>query len=165
MNQHFRDGFEKTAAEYKSRRAEVGAALKSKGNYKIKSGDTLSGIAKSKGTTVDNLMKSNPHIANKNRIYAGGNLSVNDKAQAAAAKASPKPKSKSTPVASGRTIMRRHGPNHDPSITDIGVIKEKDPKTGLPKFRITTTRKGKKPEEDDKLKRGATGLFKNILGG
>ena len=44
--------------------------------YKIKKGDTLSKIAKDKGTTVAALMKANPSIKDKNSIRAGSNLSV-----------------------------------------------------------------------------------------
>lgn len=43
-------------------------------NYKIKSGDTLSGIAKKHGTTVSALMSANPDIKNANVIYAGKTL-------------------------------------------------------------------------------------------
>lgn len=39
--------------------------------YKIKSGETLSGIAKKNKTTVTQLMKLNPSIKNANKIYAG----------------------------------------------------------------------------------------------
>lgn len=43
--------------------------------YKIKQGDTLSGIAKQYGTTVKDLQKAN-NISNPNKIYAGQNLIV-----------------------------------------------------------------------------------------
>ena len=39
--------------------------------YKIKRGETLSGIAKKNKTTVSQLMKLNPSIKNANKIYAG----------------------------------------------------------------------------------------------
>ncbi|MBZ4420750.1 LysM peptidoglycan-binding domain-containing protein [Myxococcus sp. RHSTA-1-4] len=45
-------------------------------SYRIKSGDTLSGIAKRYGTTVGALMKANPQIKNANLIYAGKSLSI-----------------------------------------------------------------------------------------
>lgn len=45
-------------------------------DYKIKRGDTLSGIAKRYGTTVSKLMKANPYIKNKNKIYAGKYLQI-----------------------------------------------------------------------------------------
>ena len=43
--------------------------------YKIKKGDTLSGIAKQFGTTVEELAKSN-NISNPNLIYAGNTLNI-----------------------------------------------------------------------------------------
>lgn len=39
--------------------------------YKVVKGDTLSGIAKAKGTTVNALMALNPDITDRNRIYIG----------------------------------------------------------------------------------------------
>ena len=44
--------------------------------YTIKSGDTLSKIAKAYGTTVEKIMSANPYITNKNRIYAGKTLQI-----------------------------------------------------------------------------------------
>lgn len=44
--------------------------------YTIKSGDTLSGIAKQYGTTVANLQSLNPNITNPNLIYAGASLNL-----------------------------------------------------------------------------------------
>ena len=44
--------------------------------YKIKSGDTLSGIAKKYGTTVSALMGANKNIKNANLIYAGNTLTI-----------------------------------------------------------------------------------------
>lgn len=45
-------------------------------SYAIKSGDTLSAIAKAQGTTVAELMKANPSITNPNMIYAGKSLAL-----------------------------------------------------------------------------------------
>ena len=42
----------------------------------IQKGQTLSGIAKQQGTTVDALMKANPSIKNANLIYAGSSLNL-----------------------------------------------------------------------------------------
>lgn len=39
--------------------------------YKVVKGDTLSGIAKAKGTTVNALLALNPDITDRNRIYVG----------------------------------------------------------------------------------------------
>jgi LysM repeat protein len=44
--------------------------------YKVQQGDTLSEIASRNGTTVDQLMKLNPQISNKNLIYAGDTLTI-----------------------------------------------------------------------------------------
>lgn len=44
--------------------------------YKIKSGDTLSGIASKYNTTVSTLMSLNPYITNANLIYAGKTLNL-----------------------------------------------------------------------------------------
>ena len=42
----------------------------------IQKGQTLSGIAKQHGTTVQDLLKVNPSIKNPNLIYAGSNLNL-----------------------------------------------------------------------------------------
>ncbi|MBP6216038.1 MAG: LysM peptidoglycan-binding domain-containing protein [Luteimonas sp.] len=44
--------------------------------YTIRAGDTLSGIAASRGTTVDALMQANPGIRNRDLIYAGQSLTL-----------------------------------------------------------------------------------------
>ena len=44
--------------------------------YKIKKGDTLSGIAKKYGTSVGALMSANKSIKNANLIYAGRTLNI-----------------------------------------------------------------------------------------
>lgn len=45
-------------------------------SYKIKSGDTLSAIAKKYNTTVSKIMAANPSIKNKNLIYAGKTIKI-----------------------------------------------------------------------------------------
>jgi len=45
-------------------------------SYKIKSGDTLSQIARAKGTTVKAIMAANPKIKDANKISAGATLSI-----------------------------------------------------------------------------------------
>tara|TARA_R100001086_G_scaffold239698_1_gene165311 strand:+ start:65 stop:1009 length:945 start_codon:yes stop_codon:yes gene_type:complete len=47
---------------------------KTKGAYTIKKGDTLSSIAKARGTTVAAILKANPGIKDKNKIRAGAGL-------------------------------------------------------------------------------------------
>lgn len=44
--------------------------------YSIKSGDTLSAIARANGTTVNDLLKLNPSITDPNKIFAGSNLNI-----------------------------------------------------------------------------------------
>ena len=44
--------------------------------YTIKSGDTLSAIAKAQGTSIAELMKLNPTITNPNLIYSGKSLNL-----------------------------------------------------------------------------------------
>jgi len=46
--------------------------------YKIKSGDTLSQIAKKQGTTIKKLMAANPSIKNANQIKAGQSIKIPD---------------------------------------------------------------------------------------
>lgn len=46
--------------------------------YTIKSGDTLWDLARKYGTTVDELMRMNPHIQDRNKIYAGRALQLPD---------------------------------------------------------------------------------------
>ena len=45
-------------------------------SYKIKGGDTLSQIAKAKGTTVKAIMAANPKIKDANKISAGATLNI-----------------------------------------------------------------------------------------
>lgn len=47
--------------------------------YKIKSGETLGGIAKKYGVSVEYMMSINPNIRNKNLIYAGQQIKVPNK--------------------------------------------------------------------------------------
>tara|TARA_A100001391_G_C4959932_1_gene249618 strand:- start:117 stop:692 length:576 start_codon:yes stop_codon:yes gene_type:complete len=49
--------------------------VKTSGTYKIKSGDTLSAIARNKGTTVATLKKLN-NIKDANKIFAGRSLKL-----------------------------------------------------------------------------------------
>ena len=80
------------------------------GSYKIKSGDTLSEIAKSRGTTVKKLMEMNPSIKNANQIRAGASLKVPPKTEVSkmtGRKSSPYRGMTSKEITSGR--MRSSG--------------------------------------------------------
>ena len=62
-------------------RAQLGkkrsdAPMPSGNTYRIRRGDTLSGIAKRLGTTVSKLMALNPQIKDKNKIRAGAKLNI-----------------------------------------------------------------------------------------
>lgn len=46
--------------------------------YTIKPGDTLWDLARKHGTTVDALLRLNPHITDRNKIYAGRALNLPD---------------------------------------------------------------------------------------
>lgn len=48
-------------------------------SYTIKSGDTLSSIAKSKGLKVQDLLKANPEIKDANKIKVGQRISLGEK--------------------------------------------------------------------------------------
>jgi LysM repeat protein len=60
-------------------RAQLGKKPGSKlsgSKYKIRRGDTLSGIAKRLGTTVKKLMAMNPQIKDANKIRAGATINI-----------------------------------------------------------------------------------------
>ena len=57
--------------------------------YKIKSGDTLSQIAKNNNTTVAEIQAANPSITNPNRIYAGQTINIPGQGGASQAGAAP----------------------------------------------------------------------------
>jgi len=47
-------------------------------NYPVKTGDTLTKISKDTGVSIEDIMKSNPAIKDRNKIYAGTNLEIPD---------------------------------------------------------------------------------------
>jgi hypothetical protein len=73
----------------------------------IQKGQTLSGIAKEQGTTVDALLKANPSIKNPNLIYAGSALALPEAPKptpvAPGASGSPQP----APVTPSSTVTQR----------------------------------------------------------
>ena len=44
--------------------------------YKIKSGDTLTKIARQYDTTIEKILEANPYVTNKNKIYTGKTLQI-----------------------------------------------------------------------------------------
>lgn len=69
----------------------------------IQKGQTLSGIAKQQGTTVDAIMKANPTIKNANLIYAGSSLNL--------------PGSPTSPVVAPKASVSNPSPTVTPSST------------------------------------------------
>jgi|APLak6261679142_1056127.scaffolds.fasta_scaffold00156_21 LysM repeat protein len=70
--------------------------------YRIRTGDTLSGIAQRYGTSVSALMKSNPSISNANLIYAGRTLNIPGRTDDfKSARPPARPSRPSTPTPSG----------------------------------------------------------------
>ena len=60
--------------------------------YKVVKGDTLSGIAKAKNTTVDALIALNPDIVDRNRICVGQVIIISGTAAPKTQNKSQKPK-------------------------------------------------------------------------
>lgn len=60
-------------------------------SYRIKSGDTLSGIAQRYNTSVSALMKANPQIKNADLIYAGKTLNIPGSSDSFDTSTGPKP--------------------------------------------------------------------------
>lgn len=56
------------------------------GNYTVRSGDTITELARANGVTAQQLLALNPHISDPNRIYAGEKLNLSSGAKAAPAK-------------------------------------------------------------------------------
>ena len=70
-------GWEQSQAKTFEDRARAGEYYgKSQGSYQIKPGDTLSALAKSYKTTVNDFVRANPTITNPNVIRAGATINV-----------------------------------------------------------------------------------------
>lgn len=67
--------------------------------YRIRTGDTLSGIAGRYGTSVSALMKANPSIKNANLIYAGRTLNIPGSRDEFASRPGARPSTPSAPSA------------------------------------------------------------------
>ncbi|USK71339.1 LysM peptidoglycan-binding domain-containing protein [Peribacillus asahii] len=66
--------------------AKATVSSSSSATYKVKSGDTLSKIAKTHNTTVKALLSLNPSISNANAIRVGQSIKLSGKASSAVAK-------------------------------------------------------------------------------
>lgn len=73
------------SSSYGSAPSSSSSGDSSSSSQTIKSGDTLSAIAKREGTTVNEIMKANPQIKDKNKIQAGASITVPKPAPAPAA--------------------------------------------------------------------------------
>ena len=82
--------------------------------YKIKKGDTLSGIAKANNTTVKKIMDANPSIANPNVIRAGATIQI----PGTSVKTPPATSGTSTGVVSGTATSYAPGST---SVVNTGV--------------------------------------------
>lgn len=65
---------------------DMSSPMKKGGPVKVKSGDTLSQIAKSKGVTLKALLAANPNIKNANQIRVGQSIKIPGAAAGAGAK-------------------------------------------------------------------------------
>ena len=124
--------------------------------YKIKSGDSLSKIAKMMGTTVAAIMKANKNIKDKNKIRAGDSLTLPMGASADGGKAAydkkyPKSKEKAALniIKNDTNNIPKNEPKSRPkSITDmrtkdVKMVTLKSGKKGTIKQRLAEIDKGK----------------------
>tara|TARA_R100001163_G_C5050984_1_gene187779 strand:+ start:720 stop:1121 length:402 start_codon:yes stop_codon:yes gene_type:complete len=98
--------------------------------YKIKSGDTLSQIAKSKGFTLKQLKAANPNITDMNKIRAGANLKLPYQAS----------KIGSTKTMGGATVggSTKQSPYKGMSKTQMSSLQKKKP-SGVKKRKVALT--------------------------
>lgn len=107
-----RDRIQRVSAQLKDEntkakeiKKEIKDAIKSE-KYKIKSGDTLSRIARDRGITVAQIMAANPQIKDKNKIFAGKSISIPTAKVRAVSKASDAP---SAPPKAQRPVTLKSG--------------------------------------------------------
>lgn len=80
----------------------------------IQKGQTLSGIAKSQGTTVDALMKANPSITDANKIFAGASLTLPGAPASPVVAPVSSPSPKPAPVTPSSSVTDRVGQISNP---------------------------------------------------
>jgi len=107
-----RDRIQRVSAQLKDEntkakeiKKEIKDAIKSE-KYKIKSGDTLSRIAKDRGVTVAQIMAANPQIKDKNKIFAGRSINIPTAKVRAVSKTSDAP---SAPPRAQRPVTLKSG--------------------------------------------------------
>lgn len=83
--------------------------------YKIKYGDTLSGIARANGTTVSELLKANPNITDPNRISAGASLNLGG--TQAPSTPTPQPTSSNPKTIAEKASLIPDVPTEDPTMS------------------------------------------------
>ena len=116
--------------------------------YKIKSGDTLSQIAKSKGFTLKQLKAANPNITDMNKIRAGATL----KLPYAASKVGSVKRTGAT--VGGST---KQSPYKGMTRTQMAALQKKKPGSGVKKKKVALTPpptpKMKPKKKIDRMKR------------
>jgi hypothetical protein len=81
--------------------------------YKVKYGDTLSGIARANNTTLADLLKANPNITDPNRIQAGASLNLTS----ATPVSTPTPQPTTKPTIAEKASLIPDAPKEDPAMT------------------------------------------------
>ena len=113
-------------------------------NYTVKKGDTLSGIAKTYGVTVEAIMAINPSIKNPNQIYVGQIIKIPVAQKAEVSKPSFQSYNAQVTAKAGLNVRAKPGTTKDCKIikclvngTRITVVDEK--KVGLVKWGNIST--------------------------
>lgn len=83
--------------------------------YKIKYGDTLSGIASKYNTSVNTLMDLNPYITNANKIYAGDSLKLPGTSSSSSKSTSNNSSQKTTPTKTTQQLAEEYAKNQTTS--------------------------------------------------
>jgi|LakMenEpi03Aug12_release.lakeMendotaPanAssembly.Ray.scaffolds.fasta_scaffold27771_6 hypothetical protein len=63
----------KVLSEQDEPKFDIGTALSI---YQVKPGDNLTKISKEMGVSVDEILKQNPHIKDKNKIFPGDKIQI-----------------------------------------------------------------------------------------
>ena len=113
-------------------------------NYTVKKGDTLSGIAKTYGVTVDAILALNPSIKNPNQIYVGQIIKIPVAQKAEVSKPSFQSYNAQVTAKAGLNVRAKPGTSKDCKIikclvngTKVTVVDEK--KVGVTKWGNIST--------------------------